>query len=264
MINLKLNEVTPDTYKEPSQVIELANNMGVDFNKLPQHIAFIMDGNGRWATTKGKKRTFGHKSGVSIVKELVKSFRYLNIPVMTVYAFSTENWKRSPQEVDFLMNLFEDSIMKECKELKANGVRVRFIGKIHELRKNLKEKIEWIERETASESKLTLNVAVNYGGRSEILDAVTKIAKEAKDGTLNPENIDESVFSNYLYTASLPDPDLLIRTSGEMRISNYLLWQIAYSEIWVTETCWPDFNIPELLESIIDFQNRDRRFGKAK
>lgn len=264
MINLKLDEVTPDTYKETSQIIKLANYMGVDLNNLPKHIAFIMDGNGRWATTKGKKRTFGHRSGVSIVKDLVKAFRYLNIPVMTVYAFSTENWKRSPQEVDFLMNLFEESIMKECKELKANGVRVRFIGKIHELRKNLKEKIEWIERETSSESKLTLNVAVNYGGRSEILEAVSKIAKDAQDGKINPENIDESLFSNYLYTANLPDPDLIVRTSGEMRISNYLLWQIAYSEIWVTETCWPDFNIPELLEAVLDFQNRDRRFGKAK
>lgn len=254
----------PFLYKDPSQSVVIAKSLGVDLEKLPKHIAFIMDGNGRWATGKGKKRTFGHKSGVKVVKELVKAFRYLNIPVMTVYAFSTENWKRAPEEVDFLMNLFEDSIIKQCQELKENGVRVRFIGKIDELRPKLRDKIKWIEEETKNQTGLTLNVAANYGGRSEIIDAITKLADDLQNGKIKKENIDERLFENYLYTSNLPDPDLVVRTSGEMRISNYLLWQIAYSEIWVTETCWPDFTVPELIQSIYDFQNRDRRFGKEK
>ncbi len=264
LINLKRNELERFTYKEPSQSIELAKHLGVDLNRLPKHVAFIMDGNGRWANGKGKKRTFGHKSGVKVVKELVKAFRYLGIEVITVYAFSTENWKRTPEEVDFLMSLFEESIIKECKELKENGVRVRFIGKTEELRPKLREKINWIENETKDENKLVLNVAANYGGRTEILTAVSKIIDDVESGKLDKEKIDEKAFESYLYTANLPDPDLIIRTSGEMRISNYLLWQLAYSEIWVTETCWPDFNIPEFLEAIKEFQTRDRRFGKEK
>lgn len=262
--NLKEINFSDNIYKDPSQSVELANYMGVNLEKLPKHIAFIMDGNGRWAKGKGKKRTFGHRSGVKVVKELVKSFRYLNIPVMTIYAFSTENWQRSPEEVDFLMNLFENSIVKQCKELKENGVRVRFIGRIEELRPKLIEKIKWIENETKEQSGLILNVAANYGGRKEIIDAVKKIASEVESGKISKDKIDETVFESYLYTSGLPDPDLVIRTSGELRISNYLLWQIAYSEIWVTETCWPDFSIPELLTAIYDFQNRDRKFGKVK
>ncbi|MBC7473055.1 MAG: isoprenyl transferase [Candidatus Sericytochromatia bacterium] len=254
----------PFLYKDPSQSIELAKSLGVNLDKLPKHIAFIMDGNGRWANGKGRKRTFGHKSGVKVVKELVKAFRYLNIPVMTVYAFSTENWKRAPEEVEFLMNLFEDSIIKQCKELKENGVRVKFIGRINELRPNLREKIEWIEKETEEQIGLILNVATNYGGRTEIIDAVTKIAEDIKSDKIKKEDINEDLFQSYLYTPNLPDPDLIIRTSGELRISNYLLWQIAYSEIWVTQTCWPDFTIAEMIKAIYDFQNRDRKFGKEK
>lgn len=262
--NLQKELSTAFLFKNPSQSIEYAKSIGVDLNKLPKHIAFIMDGNGRWASSKGQKRTFGHKSGVKIVKELVKAFRFLNIPVMTVYAFSTENWKRAPQEVDFLMNLFEESIIQQCQELKQNGVRVKFIGRIHELRPKLQEKIRWIEEETKDQTGLTLNVAANYGGRTEIVDAISKIASDIENGKINKSHINEDLIGNYLYTSEQPDPDLIVRTSGEMRISNYLLWQIAYSEIWVTETCWPDFTIPELIQAIYDFQNRDRRFGKEK
>ena len=262
--NLQKKVSTNFIYKETSQSVDLAKYLGIDLKNLPKHIAFIMDGNGRWAKSKGHKRTFGHRSGVKIVKELVKSFRHLNIPVMTVYAFSTENWKRAPEEVDFLMNLFEESIINQCLELKQNGVRVKFIGRIHELRPKLREKILWIEEETKDQTGLTLNIAANYGGRTEIVDAVTKIADDIKTGKIDKEHINESLINQYLYTANQPDPDLIIRTSGEMRVSNYLLWQIAYSEIWVTQTCWPDFDIPELLQAIHDFQNRDRRFGKEK
>jgi undecaprenyl diphosphate synthase len=262
--NLENKHIIPVLYKDPSQSVEVARSLGIDTAKLPKHVAFIMDGNGRWAKRRGEKRTFGHRSGVKVVKELVKSFRYLNIPVMTIYAFSTENWNRSPEEVDFLMHLFEDSIIKQCKELKANNVRVRFIGRVDELRPNLLEKIRWIENETKEQTGLILNVAANYGGRNEIIDAVTKIVDDVEKGKIAKENINEKLFENYLYTANLPDPDLIIRTSGELRISNYLLWQIAYSEIWVTKTCWPEFTVPEFLQAIFDFQNRDRKFGKEE
>lgn len=247
---------------KPEQVAIFAKENGVDLEKLPKHIAMIMDGNGRWAKKKGEKRTFGHKNGVKVVKELVKTFRYLGINIMTLYAFSSENWKRTPQEVDFLMNLFEESILKECSELKANGVRVRFIGRIHELRPKLREKVEWIERETKDQDKLILNIAINYGGRNEIIDAVKAITNDAINGKVDINSLDEKTFEQYLYTANQPDPELLIRTSGEIRISNYLLWQIAYTELWVTETCWPDFGVPDLVQAIYDFQNRERRFGK--
>lgn len=247
---------------KPEQAPIFAKENGVDLAKLPKHIALIMDGNGRWAKKKGEKRTFGHKNGVKVVKELVKTFRYLGINVMTLYAFSSENWKRTPQEVDFLMNLFEDSILKECNDLKANGVRVKFIGRIHELRPKLREKVEWIEKETKDQDKLILNIAINYGGRNEIIDAVKAITNDAINGKVDINNLDEKTFEQYLYTANLPDPELLIRTSGEIRVSNYLLWQIAYTELWVTETCWPDFKVADLVQAIFDFQNRDRRFGK--
>ncbi|MFN8671297.1 MAG: polyprenyl diphosphate synthase [Candidatus Sericytochromatia bacterium] len=249
----------------PEEIVEFAKNSGVDLTNLPKHIAFIMDGNGRWAKAKGEKRTFGHKSGVKVVKDLVKIFRYLDIPFITVYAFSSENWKRTPQEVDFLMNLFEESILKECEDLKRNGVRIRFIGRKNELRPNLVNKMEWIEKETASQNKLFFNVAINYGGRNEILDAVKNISNDVLNKKISLDeinNIDEKLFEKYLYTTDMPDPDLIIRTSGEMRISNYLLWQIAYSEIWVTETRWPEFGSRELVHALYDFQNRERRFGK--
>jgi len=264
LANLKKNNLINDIYKDTSNTKELASFLGIDLEKLPAHIAFIMDGNGRWANKRGEKRTSGHRAGVKTLRNLVKAFRLLNIPVITVYAFSTENWKRTPEEVDFLMKLFEESIMKEARALKEKGVRVKFIGRISELRESLQEKIRWIEEETASEKDLIFNIAINYGGRSEILDAVKSISEEVKKGNISENDIDEKLFSEHLYTAGQPDPDLIIRTSGEYRISNYLLWQLAYSEIWVTETCWPDFAIPEFLEAIYQFQQRDRRFGQTK
>jgi undecaprenyl diphosphate synthase len=257
-----LNKETQEvTY---ANCIEYGQSIKLDFNNLPKHIAFIMDGNGRWAISRGEKRTFGHRKGVSIVKNLVKTFRYLGLPIMTIYAFSTENWNRSKSEVSFLMNLFEESILNECQELKENGVKVKFIGNIEEFNDSLKEKINWIENETKEQNKLILNVAANYGGRKEILNACKNIAKDFKEGKFSLEEINEFLFEKYLYTKGLPDPDLIIRTSGEYRLSNYLLWQSAYSELYITKTNWPDFTIKEFIDIIFDFQNRNRRFGKEK
>jgi undecaprenyl diphosphate synthase len=241
----------------------LAINSGIDLKRLPQHIAFIMDGNGRWAVEKGKSRLKGHLAGAGLIKEFVRVFKDLKIPVMTIFAFSSENWQRPPEEVDFLMNLFESFINQECRELKNNGVRLRFIGKIDQLNSSLQQKIKWAETETANGKELILNVAINYGARKEIIDAVSEIIYDIENNKITKKDINEKNFANYLYTRSLPDPDLLIRTSGEMRISNYLLWQIAYSELWITKTLWPDFTVKELLQAIYDYQHRDRRFGKV-
>jgi len=233
----------------------------IDLKNLPQHIAFIMDGNGRWAEAKGKNRFKGHLAGAEVVKDLVKAFLFLKIPVMTIYAFSTENWQRAPAEVGFLMSLFERFIDNECLELKKNGVKLRFIGNTDELNDSLNKKIKWAEKETENENKLILNIAVNYGSRREILDAVSGILNDIENKIISKKDITEKSFSNYLYTATLPDPDLVIRTSGEMRLSNYLLWQVAYSEIWITKTFWPDFTVPEFFQAIAEFQQRERRFG---
>jgi undecaprenyl diphosphate synthase len=231
--------------------------------KLPRHVAFIMDGNGRWASEKGENRLKGHLAGTGVVKKLVRCFLDLKIPVMTIYAFSSENWQRPPEEVNFLMNLFETFISKECRELKNNGVRLRFIGNLAELNQSLREKIKWAERETVNQDKLLLNVAINYGGRKEIIDAVARIIDDVENHKLGKKEINEKNFAGYLYTAALPDPDLVIRTSGEMRLSNYLLWQAAYSEFWVTKTFWPDFSEAEFLQALYDYQNRERRFGRV-
>jgi undecaprenyl diphosphate synthase len=247
-----------------SNCLDYAKSINLNLEKLPKHIAFIMDGNGRWATSQGQQRTFGHKKGVGTVKDLVKTFRHLGLPVMTIYAFSTENWNRSKKEVSFLMSLFEQSILNECQELKENGVRVKFIGNKEEFKESLREKINWIENETKEQNQLILNVAANYGGRREIINACKNIAEDFKKGKFSLDEINESLFENYLYTKGLPDPDLIIRTSGEYRLSNYLLWQSAYSEIYITKTNWPDFTIKEFVDIIFEFQNRNRRFGKEK
>jgi undecaprenyl diphosphate synthase len=242
---------------------DLIKQLKIDLKKLPEHVALIMDGNGRWASGKSKSRYEGHLAGTKVVKELVKLFRHLEIPVMTLFAFSTENWQRPFIEVSFLMDLFEEFIEKECLNLKNNGIKLRFIGEISGLRPGLQRKIAWAENITKDQHKLTLNIAINYGGRTEIINAVKKIADDLQNNKLKKTEINEKIFNNYLYTANLPEPDLLIRTSGEMRISNYLLWQIAYSEIWVTDTLWPDFTGSEFLKAISDYQGRSRRFGKV-
>ena len=253
--------MTTCTTNTEKNILELARDISLDIKNLPKHIAFIMDGNGRWAQKHGKQRSVGHKAGVQTLKRLVKYFVALNIPVMTIYAFSTENWKRPREEVDFLMKLFKDVIDRECNELKDNGVRINFIGKTNELSPALQQKIAHIKEETMGNSRLILNVAVNYGARSEIMEAVKNIGKDLLAGNFKPDEIDEKMFENYLFTRGLPDPDLLIRTSGEMRISNYLLWQIAYTEFWTTDVCWPDFSQENLLEALKEYQQRNRRFG---
>lgn len=231
-------------------------------NKL-EHIAVIMDGNGRWAAKRGLPRNAGHKKGAEVVVEIAKAAKELGVKYMTLYAFSTENWKRSREEVDGLMNLLREYLDKDFKELKENDVRIHFIGERQMLADDIVKKIEELERSTAENKSLGLQVALSYGSRQEILHAVREIAFQVKSGDMSLKDIDEQSFSDMLYTAGVPDPDLVIRTSGEQRVSNYLLWQIAYAEFFFTKTLWPDFTKTELQEIIENYQTRERRYGKA-
>ncbi len=231
-------------------------------NKL-EHIAVIMDGNGRWAAKRGLPRNAGHKKGAEVVVEIAKAAKELGVKYMTLYAFSTENWKRSREEVDGLMNLLREYLDKDFKELKENDVRIRFIGERQMLADDIVKKIEELERSTAENKSLGLQVALSYGSRQEILHAVREIAFQVKSGDMSLKDIDEQSFSDMLYTTGVPDPDLVIRTSGEQRVSNYLLWQIAYAEFFFTKTLWPDFTKTELQEIIENYQTRERRYGKA-
>lgn len=228
---------------------------------LPRHIAIIMDGNGRWAQKRGLPRTAGHRAGVEALREIVRACSVWGIQVLTVYAFSTENWKRPAGEVNFLMRLFSRYLDQEVDELDANFVSVRFIGDISGLAAGLQRKTQAVQERTAANQGLVLNIAVNYGGRREILRAVQSIGEELLAGTLSPADISEPVFAAHLYTAGLPDPDLLIRTSGDQRISNFLLWQLAYTELWWTDALWPDFTPDHLAQAIRAFQGRERRYG---
>ncbi|HML87019.1 MAG TPA: isoprenyl transferase [Methylomusa anaerophila] len=240
---------------------KISNYDLIDKNRLPKHIAVIMDGNGRWAQKRGLPRTFGHRAGAETLREIVKASSEIGLQVLTAYAFSTENWKRPAEEVNILMTLLSEYLDNEIEELHENNVQIRFIGKVEELTFNLQKKIEKAQTHTADNNGLTLNLAVNYGGRAEITRAVKKIAQKVHNGELAFDEIKESTIQAYLYTADLPDPDLLIRPSGDCRISNYLLWQLAYSEFWFTNTNWPDFKPEHLIQAIIDYQQRDRRFG---
>lgn len=231
-------------------------------NKL-EHVAVIMDGNGRWAAKRGLPRNVGHKKGAEVVIEVAKAAKELGVKFLTLYAFSTENWKRSREEVDGLMNLLREYLTKDFQELKENDVRIRFIGERRMLAVDIVEKIEELERSTANNKSLGLQVALSYGSRQEIIHAVKEIAAKVKSGDMSLKDIDEQSFSANLYTAGVPDPDLVIRTSGEQRISNYLLWQIAYAEFFFTKTLWPDFTKTELQEIIESYQTRERRYGKA-
>lgn len=233
----------------------------LDLDKLPQHVGIIMDGNGRWATGKGLIRTSGHKAGAVTLKNIFKTCVNLKIPVLTIYAFSTENWKRPKTEVTFLMELFSSFLAAQIDELCENNVRLKFIGKIDELPTKLVKEFRRAEEITKNNTGIQFNVAVNYGGRDEIITAVKNIAQQVKDGLLSIEDIDDKVFDDNLYTKNLPPVDLMIRTSGDMRLSNFLLWQSAYAEFWFTKTNWPDFTPEEFIEALIDFQHRDRRFG---
>ena len=233
----------------------------IDKSKVPVHVAIIMDGNGRWANKRGLPRIAGHRAGAQAIREVVRSAPEIGVKYLTLYTFSVENWKRPKQEVAGLMKLFEERLKQEIDELDTNGVRLNVIGRMGELPVSTRRAFgEAIER-TAGNKKLFLNVALNYGGRTEILDAVRSLAEKAGGGEIDPAAIDLNMFSSFLYTAGQPDPELLIRTSSEYRISNFLLWQIAYTELWVTPILWPDFSRKDFLEAIYDFQQRKRRFG---
>lgn len=235
----------------------------IDTNNLPKHIAIIMDGNGRWAKKRGALRVFGHKSAVKSVREVTENCAELGIQYLTLYAFSTENWSRPKYEVNTLMKLLVSTIRKEIKTLLDNNVRLTTIGNLTSLPNSCQNELQEAIRLTKNNTGLNLILALSYGGRWDILEAVKKIAQEVQENNLNPESINESLFENYLSTQNVPDPELLIRTSGELRISNFLLWQIAYSELYISSILWPDFRKEHLYEAIISYQSRERRFGKT-
>ena len=233
----------------------------LDKDKLPRHIAIIMDGNGRWAKKRILNRVSGHKKGIEAVKDAVKTCRELGIKVLTLYAFSMENWNRPKGEVTALMSILKRYLFEELDEMLENNIRLNAIGDLE----NLPNKVYKVLTDTIEKTKackgMILNLALSYGGRDDIIHAVRKIISDCEAKKIKPENITEGLFSNYLFTAGIPDPDLLIRTSGERRISNFLLWQMAYTEIYITDTLWPDFKKEDLIEAILDFQSRERRFG---
>ncbi len=229
---------------------------------MPRHVAVIMDGNGRWATQRGLPRVAGHREGVTSVRSVVRAAGELGIEFLTLYAFSSENWNRPRHEVATLMSLLERSIDRELPELMARNVRFRVIGRLDRVPASVSRRIEHVVAATAANTGLTLLMAFNYGGRDEMVDAFRTLAALVQSGELRPEDIDEQCVSRALYTDGVPDPDLLIRTSGEMRVSNFLLWQIAYTELWMTPTLWPDFGPRELYLAVADFQRRNRRFGR--
>ncbi len=231
----------------------------LDLSQLPRHLAVIMDGNGRWAQRRHLPRIAGHKAGTETARTTIETCARLKIEALTLYAFSVENWRRPKAETDFLMQLLREYLRQEMPLLQKNNIRMKFLGRADELPDAVQRDTREAERETAKNTGTVLCVALNYGGRAEIVNAVNQILKEKKD-TSNP-CVTEEEFAEKMYTAGLPDPDLLIRTSGEMRVSNFLLWQIAYAEIYVTETLWPDFNRARLLEAFVDYQKRERRYG---
>jgi undecaprenyl diphosphate synthase len=235
----------------------------LDKKLLPSHVAVIMDGNGRWAKNRGQPRIRGHQRGVDTLKNLVRCCNDWGVSALTAYAFSTENWGRPSAEVEFLMTLFERVLRRELQELNEENVRISFVGNLAVLPQSLQTEIERAMNETRSNTGIRFTVATNYGGRQEILQAVRAIALQVEKGLIHPEKIDEALFEKHLYTADLPHPDLLIRTSGEMRISNFLLWQMAYAEIYVTQTLWPDFDRKAFHQALLAYQQRERRFGKV-
>lgn len=244
------------------ELVSLMEKLNLD--KLPRHIAIIMDGNGRWAQKRGLPRAFGHKAGAEKLKTIVRFASDIGIGAITAYAFSTENWKRPQNEVDILMSLFSSYLTSEVEELHQNQVRIMFSGDLSRLAKPLRQKMFDAAHYTRNNQGLTLNLAVNYGGRAELVRAFRTLADKIATGELKSDDIREDTIAEYLYTASLPDPELLIRPSGDLRLSNFLLWQTAYTELWFTPLHWPDFTPTVLLQAILDFQARDRRFGGLK
>lgn len=235
----------------------------LDETRLPKHVAVIMDGNGRWAKRQGLPRIMGHRRGVDALKELLRCCKDWGIPALTAYAFSTENWGRPLDEVDFLMTLFDRVLRQELREMVQENVKINFMGNLGALPRGLQAEIERSMTETQHNRSIQFTVAMNYGGREEILQACRAIATSVQEGLLQPDQIDEALFEKHLYTSNVGDPDLLIRTSGEMRVSNFLLWQMAYAELYITETLWPDFDRTEFHRALCVYQQRDRRFGKV-
>lgn len=231
--------------------------------QILQHMAIIMDGNGRWAAKRGLPRSLGHKKGAERVQEIARAAGEMGIKYLTLYAFSTENWQRSAEEVDALMGLLRQYLKSELSELQKNDVRIIFIGERDMLPADISEAMYRLEAETQNNDKMTLCIALSYGSRQEIVGAVRKIAALSKRGDISPEEIDEKMFSDMLYTKGIPDPDLVVRTSGEQRVSNYLLWQLAYAEFYFSDVLWPDFDREELEKIVKNFQTRERRYGKA-
>ena len=237
--------------------IEQALLERIDLDRLPRHVAVIMDGNGRWAKARNLPRVEGHRSGIAAVRDIVEAAARLELGVITLYAFSVENWKRPAAEISTLMMLLKRYLRLELNTLLRNNIRFRVIGRAEDLAPDVRSELALAEEKTAANSGMLFNIALNYGGRAEIVEAVKKLI----DAGVPADELDEQRFAGFLYTAGQPDPDLLIRTSGEMRVSNFLLWQIAYAEIWVTETLWPDFRKRHLLEAILAYQKRERRYG---
>lgn len=246
---------------KPTVLQELPSDL--EREKLPKHVAVIMDGNGRWAKRQGLPRIVGHKAGVDALKDLLRCCKDWGIEALTAYAFSTENWGRPLEEVEFLMTLFERVLRKELQEMMQENVQIRFVGNLDALPRSLQAEIERSMADTQQNKGIKFTVATNYGGRQEILHACRAIAQQVQQGLLHPDRIDGELFEKHLYTSGIDDPDLLIRTSGEMRISNFLLWQMAYAELYVTETLWPDFDRVEFHRALATYQQRDRRFGKV-
>jgi len=235
----------------------------IDKTNIPKHIAIIMDGNGRWAKSKGQERTFGHRNAISAVRNAIAACTKADVEYLTLYTFSTENWKRPEDEITTLMTLLSESVIKESDELMSKEIRMHVIGEIDKLPELVQEQLMNIVEITKNNSKTNLVLALSYGSQREILNAVKKIAQDVKQGKINVEDIDEKVFENHLYTKDFPPVDLLIRTSGEVRISNFLLWQIAYAELQFLDIYWPDFTEKDLFQCILNYQNKERRFGKT-
>jgi undecaprenyl diphosphate synthase len=247
--------LNPSNLKEERLIREL------DGDRLPQHVAVIMDGNGRWAKKRHLPRVAGHRAGVQSARTVIETCARLHISVLTLYAFSMENWRRPKAEIDFLMRLLRDYLRRELPVIQRNNIRFLVIGRTDQLPDAVRYDVDRAMQQTSANTGMKLAVALNYGGRAELVDAFNRILDRARKNGLAGARVDEDMISQNLYTAGLPDPDLLIRTSGEMRVSNFLLWQIAYAEIYVTETLWPDFTRAQLFEALLDFQKRERRYG---
>jgi undecaprenyl diphosphate synthase len=249
---------------KPANAEEAASLDKLDLKRLPRHLAIIMDGNGRWAGRRRLPRVAGHRAGVKAAREIIESCARLKLPYLTLYAFSLENWRRPQAEVDFLMRLLREYLKRELPSIHKNNIRLLIIGRAEQLPEGVRRDIEHGMQMTARNTGMKLVVALNYGGRAELVDAFNAMLEQVRSNGLSAFQADEQTISEHLYTAGLPDPDLLIRTSGEMRVSNFLLWQIAYAEIYVTETLWPDFSRARLLDALVDFQKRERRYGGLK